>query len=216
MEILSNDLITRPIGLESGVIYNLLVRAGLREGVVRLTTQHSWSREGDANYTSGFRRSRGKAADRLPWWGMSAAVFGVSVPKADGLPLCPIEFLLWLFAAGTAPVGGQVFEGHAIVLSRVIDVATDGADVFAAGFFIFENNFGPDGGNGGVEVHHPLGLQILVTLRGVGAHIDGRVVADEFTHPVQRLAGCGQVVIEHRQFVLIQGLVNVCDVGLEQ
>ena len=108
----------------------------------------------------------GIAADRLPWWGVSAAIFGVSVPKVDGMSLCLglrpslltfgkvqaclallslnrrlIKFLLALFAAGTAPVVGQVFEGHAVVLSRVIDVATDGADVFSGGFFLFENNF---------------------------------------------------------------------------
>ena len=28
---------------------------------------------------------RGKAADRLPWWGVSAAFFGVTVPKTDGM-----------------------------------------------------------------------------------------------------------------------------------
>ena len=52
-----------------------------------------------------------------------------------------VEFRLGLLATGTAPVVGQVFEGHAVVLSRVIDVATDGADVFSGGFFLFENNF---------------------------------------------------------------------------
>jgi len=52
--------LTRPIGLGSGVIYNLLGRAGLREAVVRLTTQHSWARGGVVNYTSGSRRSRGR------------------------------------------------------------------------------------------------------------------------------------------------------------
>ena len=40
-------------GLNYRVNCNLLVRAGLREGVVRLTTQYSWAREEVVNYTSG-------------------------------------------------------------------------------------------------------------------------------------------------------------------
>ena len=62
-------------GWKQGVSFRILDRAGVREGVVRLTSQHFGAREGVVNYKSGFRRSRGKAADRLPWWGLSAAVY---------------------------------------------------------------------------------------------------------------------------------------------
>ena len=48
----------------------------------------------------------------------------------DRVSLCLVEFLLGLFTTGTAPVVGQVLEGHTVVLSWVIDVATDGADIF--------------------------------------------------------------------------------------
>ena len=45
-EIWSNLEITRPIGLESGVIYILLDRAGLREGVIKkLLGQSTWGVE---------------------------------------------------------------------------------------------------------------------------------------------------------------------------
>ena len=60
VETWNRKLAIRPIGLGSGVIYNLLGRAGLREAVVRLTTQHSWTRGGVVNYTSGSRRSCGR------------------------------------------------------------------------------------------------------------------------------------------------------------
>ncbi len=73
-----------------------------------------------------------------------------------------------LFATGASPVFREAFESHTIVLRRVINVATDAAHVLAGGFFLFENNFGPDGGNRVVKVHYTLGLQILVALRGVG------------------------------------------------
>ena len=52
----------------------------------------------------------------------------------------------------------RFFAGHAVVLSRVIDEATDGAAIFAGGFFLFENYFRPDGGNRVVEVYHAIGL----------------------------------------------------------
>ena len=135
-------------------------------------------------------------------------------PK-DEMSLCHVEFLLGLLATGTAPIVGQVFESYTVVLCRVIDIATDGADVFTGGFFLFENHFGPYGGNGIVEVYHALGLQILVALRAVSAAIHRGMVTDEFTHSVQRLAGCWQVVINHRQFILIQRLVHVGDIAMK-
>ena len=47
---------TRPIGSESGIIYILLVRAGLREGVAGITHWYSEVCGGVVCYTSGFRR----------------------------------------------------------------------------------------------------------------------------------------------------------------
>ena len=38
-----------------------------------------------------------------------------------------VELVLALLAAGAAPVGGEVLEGDAAVLGRVVDVAADGA-----------------------------------------------------------------------------------------
>ena len=105
------------------------------------------------------------------------------------MPLRLVEFLLGLFAAGTAPVVGQLFEGHAVVLGRVIDIAADGADILAAGFLLGEIHLSKNWRNGIVEVYHALGLQVLVALRAVGAAIHRRMVADEFAHSVQRFAG---------------------------
>jgi len=56
METWSKLLFTRPISSGSGVIYNLLVRAGLREGVAGITHRYSEVCGGVVCYTSGFRR----------------------------------------------------------------------------------------------------------------------------------------------------------------
>ena len=47
------------------------------------------------------------------------------------LPLCAVEFLFWLLAARTAPVGGQILERDAVMFGGIIDIAADGADVLA-------------------------------------------------------------------------------------
>lgn len=39
--------------------------------------------------------------------------------------LCFVELFLSLFAAGAAPVVGQVFKGYAVVLGWVIHIAAD-------------------------------------------------------------------------------------------
>ena len=49
----------------------------------------------------------------------------------------------------------------------------------------------------------------------MGAAIYGKLIANELTHTVHRLASCWQVVIDHRKLVRIQSLVNVGDVALE-
>ena len=46
-------------------------------------------------------------------------------------PLRLVELLLRLPAARALPVIGKILEGHAIVLGRIIDIATDGADVLS-------------------------------------------------------------------------------------
>ena len=49
-----------------------------------------------------------------------------------------VEFRLTLLAAGAAPVVGQVVEGYAIVLGRIIDVAADTADILARSLLLGE------------------------------------------------------------------------------
>ena len=129
--------------------------------------------------------------------------------------LCSIKLLLPLFASRAPPIFRQVFEGHAAMLGGVIHVAADGADVLAGGLLLGEIHFGQDGRHGMVEVHHALGLQVLVALRGVGAAIDGGMVAHKLANAVLRFAGGGQVVENHRELVLIQRFVNVSDVAMK-
>ena len=100
------------------------------------------------------------------------------------MSLCLVKFLLRLFATGTAPIIGQIFEGYTVVFNWVINIPADGADVFAGSFFLIENHFGKNCRNGIVEVHHTLGLQILVALRAVGTAIHRGMVAYELADAV--------------------------------
>ena len=50
----------------------------------------------------------------------------------------------------------------------------------------------------------------------MGGEIHGGAVAHELAHAVEGLAGCGKVVEHHRQLVLIEGFVNVCDVAVDE
>ena len=114
-----------------------------------------------------------------------------------------VEFRLWLLAAWTAPIVGQIFEGHAIVLSRVIDITAHRADVPTRGLLLREIHFCKDGWHGIVEIHYALGLQIFKALGRVCATIDGWVISDELAYAVLGLAGSRQVIEYDRQFVLV-------------
>ena len=128
--------------------------------------------------------------------------------------LCHIEHRLRLLATRTTPVVGQVFEGNTVVLCWVIDVAADRADVLAGCFLLGEIDFGQNGRHRIIQIHHTLGLQILIALWGVGAAIDGGVIADELTDAVLRLAGSWQVIENYRQLVLVESLIDVGDVAV--
>ena len=129
--------------------------------------------------------------------------------------LCFIELRLRLLAAWATPVVGQVFKCHTIVFGRVVQIATHRADIFAGIFLLGEIYLCQYGWYGIVQIHHELGLQVLITLWRVGAAINGRLIANELTYAIHRLASCRQVVIDHRKLVRIQSLVNVGDVALE-
>ena len=51
--------------------------------------------------------------------------------ESIGRSLRRVELLLALLAARALPILGKILEGHAIVLGRIIDIATDGADVLS-------------------------------------------------------------------------------------
>ena len=53
--------------------------------------------------------------------------------RLDGTkaPLRLVELLLALLAARALPVLRKLLEGHAVMLGRIIDIATDGADVLS-------------------------------------------------------------------------------------
>ena len=73
----------------------------------------------------------------------------------EAIALCATEFVLRLLAARATPVGREVFERHAVMLGRVVDVAADGANVFAS--WRLEDDFaGVDHGGRVVEVYDAL------------------------------------------------------------
>ena len=129
--------------------------------------------------------------------------------------LCFIELCLRLLAARAAPVVGQVLKCHTVVFGWIVQIATDRADIFAGVFLLGEIYLGKDCRHGIVEIHHALGLQVLITLRRVGAAIYGRLMANELTYTIHRFASGRQVVEDNGKFVRIKSLVNVGDVSLE-
>ena len=123
--------------------------------------------------------------------------------------LCRIEFLLRLLATRTLPVVGQVFKGNAVVLCGIIDVTVDGADILAGCFLVREIHFGQNGRHRIIQIHHALGLQVLIVLWGVGAAIDGGVVASElcitttcFSRVVRQVSG-GRTVVDYINQMLL-------------
>ena len=61
------------------------------------------------------------------------------------------------------------------MLCRVIDVATDRANILAGVFLLGEIYLCQYSWHGIVEIHHTLGLQVLITLWRMGAAINGRL-----------------------------------------
>ena len=56
--------------------------------------------------------------------------FIVCSPKPR-MCLCLIKLFLRLLTARTSPVFQQIFKGDAIMLRRIINIATDGADILS-------------------------------------------------------------------------------------
>ena len=101
---------------------------------------------------------------------------------------CLVELILGPLATGAFPIVGKIFERYAVVLGRVIDITADGTDVLAGRLFGREVYLLEYGRNGIVKIHHPLGLQVLIALRGVGSAIHRGMLADELANAVLRLA----------------------------
>ena len=81
------------------------------------------------------------------------------------------------------------------MLSRVIHIATDGADIFACRLLLREIHLCKNGRHRIVQIHHTLGFQVLIALRSMCSTIDRRTIADELAYSVLRLAGCAKIVI---------------------
>ena len=126
-----------------------------------------------------------------------------------------VELGFWLLAARTFPVFRQVLERNAVVLCRVIDISADGAHVLSGGFLLGEVHLRKDGRDGVVQIHHPLSFKVLISLRCVGAHVDCRMLSDELTDSVLCDPCFRQIVVDHRELVMVQSLVNIGDVTMD-
>ncbi len=98
---------------------------------------------------------------------------------------------------------------------RIIHISTNRADIFTGNLLLGKIDLCIDSRHRIIQIHHALSFQVLITLRGVGAAIDGGVIADELTDTVLRLTGCGKVVIDDGKFVFIQGLIHIRDVPVK-
>ena len=129
--------------------------------------------------------------------------------------LCAVEFVLWLAAARTAPVGGKVLERDAVVLGRIVHIAADGADVLSCRRL--EHDFARrDDGGRICEVNDPVLFQTFQRLRRVRSEPDGRTRRAERATTVQRFAGGGLVVIDHGKLVPVERDIRVGYVAMDE
>ena len=98
--------------------------------------------------------------------------------------LCFVELILALLAAKALPAVREVLESNTIMLSWIIDIAADGADVFTGGFLLGEIQLRPDRQYGIVQIHHTLGFKVLITLRRMCSAVNGRVITDKLAYPI--------------------------------
>ena len=125
--------------------------------------------------------------------------------------LCFIELCLRLLAARTTPVVWQVLESYTVVFSRIVQIATDRANILAGIFFLGEIYLCQYSRHGIVQIHHALGLQVLIALRRMGAAIYGRLMANELTYAVHRFAGCS---LPHHQMRMAENRIRLCGILL--
>ena len=95
------------------------------------------------------------------------------------------------------------------MLCGIINVAADGADILAGCFLVREIHFGQNGRHRMIQIHHALGLQVLIALWCVGATIDGGVVADKlcitttYLSRVVRQVSDGRTVVDYINQILL-------------
>ena len=120
-----------------------------------------------------------------------------------------IKLFFRLFAARAAPVIGQVLKRNAVVFGGVVDIAANGANIDSRRFLRGEIDLGKNRRDGMIQIHYALCFEVLIALRRMGAHINGRVAAHKRTHTVERFTRRGKVVEYDGELVLIQRLVNI-------
>ena len=132
-----------------------------------------------------------------------------------GFCLCAVVFVLRLFAARATPVGREVLERDAVMFGGIVDIAADGADVFAGRGL--EDDFAHgDDGRRIVEVHDAL-LRVAFQCFGrVGAEIHGRARAAEGADAVEGFARGGLVLEHDGKPVLVERDVGVGDVAVDE
>lgn len=114
------------------------------------------------------------------------------------LNLYLIEFFFRLLTARASPVVRQDLKGCAVMLCGIVYITADGADIDFCSFLFGKVVFFKDRFNRMIQIHHAISFKILIALRGMGADIDGRMIADELAYTIERLSRCGKIVIDDR------------------
>ena len=91
--------------------------------------------------------SRGSLTDGVPLSGSNfrLCALRLSAPQRE-IYLCAVVFVLRLFAARATPIVREVLERDAVMFGGIVDVAADGADVFAGRRLEDDFAHGNDGG----------------------------------------------------------------------
>ena len=96
----------------------------------------------------------------------------------------------------------------------IIHITADRADILAGGLCC--RDFSDGNGLGRiVEIDHAFGLKILNSQRSMGGKINSGMIVDELAHAVQRVAGCGEVLIDDGEFVCIQRLIGISHIAVD-
>ena len=131
------------------------------------------------------------------------------------IALCAVELFFRLFAARAKPVGWEILERDTFMFGGIVDIAADGASVFASRRL--EDDFTRrNDGRRIVEIDDALLRVAFQRFGRVGAKIHGRTGAAEGTNAVESFARSGLVLKDDGKPVLVERDIGVGNITVDE